>query len=368
MKKVGLIVNPIAGLGGYLAEGGSDKPEVAWKAVNMGLPMRSIERATRALTTMKKSLTEGKIVIISPKGIMGEKSVDMAGLKRYWRPTKYEPGRITTREDTIRSAEELADLGVDLLMFSGGDGTAKDVLSAVNGRIVCLGIPAGVKVFSAVFAETPEAAGEIASLYLDGLLTVTEGEVIDVDEVSYRRGVVSPKLYGYLKVPMSPEVQRSKEVRAHPEAALEGIYRYLRDVLREWDLLILGPGSTINYLAKRMGLEKSVTGVDAYSKDEVWLNPDVITMERLAEAFSKIKVVVTPVGGTGVLLGRGNLQLVPILKKIKKEDLVVVATPDKIEGLDHLVVDLDDEGLNEKFRGYIRVITGYREEVVIKVI
>ncbi len=368
MKKVGLIVNPIAGLGGYLAEGGSDRPEVVSKAVDMGIPLRSVERASKALISFKNSLSNEKVMILSPRGLMGEKSVEIAGLKNMWREISYKPKKVTTGEDTLLSAEELADKGVDLLLFSGGDGTARDILSAVNGGVVVLGIPSGVKVFSGVFAETPEAAGEIAALYVRGLLDVDEREVVDVDESSYRRGIVSPRLYGYMKVPLAPSVQRSKDFKQHPKAALEGIYRYLLEVLGDWDLLILGPGSTVKFVAEKMGLKKSITGVDAYSRGTEWLNVDVKQMEEIVSSHSKIKVIVTPIGGTGVLLGRGNVQLTPALRRIDKSDLIIVATPDKVEGVDHLIVDLDEEEVNEKFRGYARVITGYREEVVIKVI
>ncbi len=368
MKKVGLIVNPIAGLGGYLAEGGSDRPEVIAKAIDMGIPLRSVKRASKALISLKNSLSNEKIMILSPRGLMGEKSVEIASLKRLWREINYKPRRITTREDTLLSAEELANKGVDLLLFSGGDGTARDILSAVGSSVVVLGIPSGVKVFSGVFAETPEAAGEIAALYIKGLIEVSEGEVVDVDELSYKKGIVLPRLYGYMKVPLAPSVQSSKDIRQHPEVALEGIYRYLLEILGDWDLLILGPGSTIKFIAERMGLKKSITGVDAYSKNGRWLDVDINQMKRIVSSHSKVKVVITPIGGTGVLLGRGNVQLTPALRRIEKRDLIVVATPDKIERINHLIVDLDDEELNEKFRGYVRVISGYKEEVVMRVI
>ena len=362
-RKVGLIVNPIAGLGGPLGRKGTDDPRTVIEALRSGLKKRSIDRATRAL----KLLSGLDILILAPRGEMGEFSVVSAGLGSKLILLRYMPLDPSTSEDTVRAAEEMAERDVDLLLFSGGDGTAADILRAINHKLLVLGIPSGVKVFSSVFARTPEDAGRIARDYLEGRLDETVGEVLDIPEDDYRRGYFSPKIVGTLRIPRSQLVQGSKSMEAPDEIVLEGIYRYISDRLRSRSLVVLGPGRTVSFIAAKMGYDKNPSTVDVILRERHIKDVNYFEMESIVRSHSdRPLIVLTPIGGTSFLLGRGNHQLIPAVRKADwREDILVISTPSKIRGIEELVIDVDEplKGLPE----YIRVIIGYREEKIVRV-
>jgi len=362
-RKIGLIVNPIAGLGGPLGRKGTDDHETVAEALRRGLKKTSLERAARAL----KFLRDIDVIVYAPRGEMGGISVISAGLGSDFIPLEYTPSSPSTREDTLRAAEEIIRKGVDLLLFSGGDGTAADVLRVVNCKLVVLGIPSGVKVFSSVFAKTPEDAGRVARDYLEGKLDETVGEVVDIPEEDYRSGSFSPKVIGTLRIPRSHLVQGSKSLEAPDEIVLEGIYRYISNRLKARDLIVLGPGRTVSFIAAKMGYRKNPSTVDVimgwkYLKDVNYFEMESI----LGGSLIRPLVVLTPIGGTSFLLGRGNHQLVPAIRRANwREDVLVVSTPSKIRGIEELLVDVDEP--LENVPEYTRVIIGYREEKIVRV-
>ena len=306
-------------------------------------------------------------VILAPLGEMGELSISRAGLAHRFRPISYKPSYPSTREDTIKSAKEMSELGVDLLLFAGGDGTAKDLYEAVDASLVVLGIPSGVKVFSSVFAETPEDAGRVLLEFLEGSTETTYGEVIDISELDYRRGVFSPRVVGTMKIPSSPLIQRGKDLPEIDEVVLDGIFRYIKDRVSNYEIVVLGPGRTVSYIAKKMGIEKNPATVDAIVKGVVHRDVNYFQMRDILDHTpGRVLVVLSPIGGTGFLLGRGNHQLIPAVRRAKwDEDIIVISTPEKIRGLRSLIVDVD-EFLGD-IPSYIRVITGYRDEKIMRI-
>lgn len=369
MKTVGLIVNPVAGMGGKVGLKGSDGPEVLRRARELGATPEAPRRVGQALAAFSRSRIP--LEWITCPGAMGEDVCRRAGLDPLILGCAV--GRDTTWEDTERAARQLSDSEVDLLLFAGGDGTARNVCRVVDSRLVTLGIPAGVKIHSAVYAVTPRDAGEVARGFLEGgLRRVREGEVMDIDEESYRRGVVEARLYGYLRVPVEDRhVQRMKTGGVASEAqALAGMAQEIVDGMQESEVFVIGPGTTTRAVTERLGLPGTLLGVDIVCNGRL-VGRDV-SERRLLEltAGRRVRVVITVIGGQGYILGRGNQQISPtLLRQVGKQGLRVVATKEKLASLGGrpLLVDTGDEALNRELSGYLRVTTGYEDYVVYKV-
>ncbi|MBC7219512.1 MAG: ATP-NAD kinase family protein [Hadesarchaea archaeon] len=368
MKKLGIVVNPIAGMGGRVGLKGTDGPEILARARELGAEPVAPDRAVRFLCAFKNFST--KVSILSYPAEMGENEVREAGL---------EPAVIgsitsgsTTPEDTKRAAREMLAEKVDLLVFAGGDGTAADVLSAVDSKVPILGVPTGVKMHSAVFANTPEAAAEVAARFLLDGLPLREAEVMDIDEDEFRKGRLVAKLKGYALVPYEPTmVQSTKEgSTGHELADQKAIARWVVEMMERGRIYILGPGTTTRAIAEELGIyDSTLLGVDLI-EDYRLLAKDVNETMILEAIRSKpATIIVSPIGRQGFILGRGNLQLSPrLLRMVGKENLWVLSTPQKLAITPTLKVDTGDAELDDKFRGYIKVITGYRQSKMVKVV
>jgi predicted polyphosphate/ATP-dependent NAD kinase len=278
----------------------------------------------------------------------------------------------TSSADTKEVAEELKKSGIDLLVFCGGDGTARDLLDAINTSLPVLGVPTGVKMHSAVFAIDPRAASKTTLSFLWSGLPLRESEVMDVDEVAYREGRLSAKLYGYLLTPFEPSlVQDSKmaspivESEIHSQAA---IALYMIEEMKPDIIHILGPGTTTRTITDLLDEKKTLLGVDLLLNKKVFAK-DVSEMQILeAIGGRKAHIVVTPIGGQGFIFGRGNLQISPkVIRSVGIDNITVIATRNKLKGLRSLRVDTGDSELDSKLRGYRRVVTDYREEQVVPV-
>lgn len=369
MKTVGLIVNPVAGMGGKVGLKGSDGPEVLRLARELGATPESPQRVSQALAALSES--RNALQWITCPGEMGEDICRRAGLDPLILSSTQ--GRETTWEDTERAAGQLLDREVDLLLFAGGDGTARNVCRAVGSRLVALGIPAGVKIHSAVYAVTPRDAGEVARRFLEGgLRSVREGEVMDIDEESYRHGVVEARLYGYLRVPVEDRyVQRMKAGGAVSEAqALAGMAEEVVGCMQESEVFVIGPGTTTRAITERLGLPGTLLGVDVVCNRRLVARD--VSERRLLEltAGRRVRIVITVIGGQGYILGRGNQQIGPtLLRQVGRQGLLVVATKEKLASLGGrpLLVDTGDEALNRELSGYLRVTTGYEDYVIYKV-
>jgi predicted polyphosphate/ATP-dependent NAD kinase len=372
-KKLGLVVNPIAGMGGRVALKGSDGKETIRKAIELGSTPVSPKRTAEALKRLMR--IKDDIELITYPYDMGEEEAKESGLH----PTVI--GSITkgetTSSDTQEAAKELAVLNTDLLLFAGGDGTARDIYDAVGNTIPVLGIPAGVKIHSAAYAINPLMAGELTVMYLRGSNTsLHEVEVMDIDEEVLREeDRVSAKLYGYLKIPCDRKMTQSpKEASCGGErevAMMQGIAEHVVDAMEEDWLYIIGPGTTTRAIMERLGLQKTLLGVDVVERKKIVANDvNEAQLIRIMDG-KKAKVIVTPIGGQGYIFGRGNQQISPeIIRRVGPENILVIATPSKIYSLmlKPLLVDTGDEDVDRLLRGYRKVVTGYREETVCKVL
>jgi predicted polyphosphate/ATP-dependent NAD kinase len=369
LKRLGLIVNPVAGMGGRVGLKGSDGVDTLRRARELGATETSPARATETLKwliVMKK-----QIELFTYPGEMGEDEARSVG---------FEPkvlGKIkageTTSADTKAAASEIAGLSVDLLLFAGGDGTARDICEAIDGKVPALGIPSGVKIHSGVYAISPAAAGALAVKYLSGeVSSVQESEVMDIDEEAFRGNRLSARLYGYLRVPREDAyVQGSKEASpVQEEENLKAIAADLADEMTADTLYVLGPGSTVSSVAEHLGLEKTLLGVDVVQGGRMVATD--VNEDQLLEIINgkKVKIVVTVIGGQGFVFGRGNQQISPrVIRTVGKENIIIAATPAKLATIHGkpLLVDTGDPALDAELTGYTRVITDYGRRVVYRI-
>ena len=379
-KRLGLIVNPVAGIGGSVGLKGSDGVAVQARARQLGGASQAQVRAAQTLAVLTPLAAE--IDLLTCPGSMGEDVARAHGFAPI--VVGAIPAAATTAEETRQAARAMQQAGVDLLLFAGGDGTARDICSVVGLETPVLGIPAGVKIHSAVFAITPRRAGEVATAFLGGRVTrLHDAEVVDLDEEAYRAGVVSTRLYGFLRVPDEPRlVQNRKAPTPASEAAqMEAIAAEVVEAMDPGCLYILGPGTTTRAIAARLGIGKTLLGVDVVERMEVGgrtrevggrLVASDVGEAQLLETIGErqAKIVVTPIGGQGFLFGRGNQQIGPeVLRRVGRANVIVVSTPQKLYARQGqpLLVDTGDPALDAQLAGYVSVITGYRERVVYRV-
>jgi len=367
VKKLGLIVNPVAGMGGRVGLKGTDGEEVLRKAIELGAKPVAPGRAVEALKPLL-GLANGFQLITYPRE-MGEYEALEAGFKPLVIGS-LAPGR-TTAEDTKRAAAQMSEVPVDLLLFVGGDGTARDVLAGLKRSIPVLGIPSGVKMHSSVFAVNPQAAARLTASFITCGLPLTTAEVMDIDEEEFRRGRLSARLYGLLLTPYEPSlVQPTKIATPLSDEELENqleIAKYVAEEIKPGVVYILGPGSTVYALSRVLGIEKSLLGVDLV-QDGKLLAKDVNEEQILSAIEGKqARIIVTPIGGQGFILGRGNQQISPtVVRRVGKNNIIVISTRSKLHRIGKLKVDTGDPSLDEELKGYIRVVTGYREERVVE--
>lgn len=364
MSLLGLIVNPIAGIGGRFALKGSDDRGAVERAVRAGAGAVAPARARRALHVIH-ALAADTPVLAADAGMGEELAVD-AGLAVT--ALEFAPRAPTSAADTRKVAGELVDRGVDLLLFAGGDGTARDIVSTVGTRVPVLGVPSGVKMRSAVFGTTPEAAGEAAARYLarPGGFPLVEREVLDAAD-----GMES-ELFGVAHVPnVGGRLQRGKATARADDAALTALCESIAREMQPGRLYLLGPGTTTGRILWALGLEGTPLGVDAVRDGAlVAADLDESGILRLLDDRPEATVVLGVIGGQGFLLGRGNQQISSqVLERIGVENLLIVADADKVSALDPPVlhVDLGDGERESLLDGYRRVRVSPQRSVVLRV-
>ncbi|MFF2009727.1 ATP-NAD kinase family protein [Streptomyces sp. NPDC058195] len=372
MTRIGLVVNPVAGLGGRVGLGGTDGPDRARAALALGARPLAGARATTALA----GLAAGRApLVVTAAGALGAGPVAAAGLTARVVYAARD-GRDTSAADTAAAVRAVVAEGVDLLLFAGGDGTARDVLRALDGvRCPVLGVPTGVKMHSAVFAVSPRAAGEVAAAWLDrtGGVRLRDAEVMDRDDEALDRGRVASRLFGWLPVPDVPvRVQQRKtgSTAVAPEA-VGGIASEVAGRVGK-GLLVLGPGSTTRAVAAVLGADTSLTGVDVLAL-RPGHPPRVVVREAAEDALLSLGpawVALSPIGGQGFLLGRGNQQISPRALRAAggRERLLVLCTEAKLAALGGrpLLLDTGDDALDAELSGYHPVITGRRSTALYR--
>jgi predicted polyphosphate/ATP-dependent NAD kinase len=371
-KKVGLIINPIAGIGGRVGLKGSDGREIQQRALALGAVPLSGERAAQALLPLQALAAEFELLVAPGK--MGEELAHRCGFDPRVIPASSLPDRSTTAEDTRMAARSMVETGVDLILFAGGDGTARDIYAAVGSGIPVLGIPAGVKIHSAVFGITPHCAGELAAAFLQGKrLRLQEAEVLDLDEDLYRQGHIFTRLYGTLKIPYRPaKVQNQKVPTPASQAAqAQAIAADVIERIEPGMAYLLGPGTTTRALAERLGLVKTLVGVDILTRSEM-IAADVNERQILELLDHRpLGLILTPIGGQGFLLGRGNQQISPqVIRRVGRAAILVICLASKIAALQGrpMLVDTGDAEVDRLLAGYIQVVTGYHESIIYKII
>ncbi len=369
-RKIGLIVNPIAGMGGKVGLKGTDGEEILKKAIKLGSEPISQYRTKQFLKQL--SAVKNVIKILTYPGPMGENVArEMGFIPEIIGKISEEH---TSAADTKKAAELMKEKEVNLIVFVGGDGTARDVFDVVNQEIPVIGVPSGVKIYSSCFAIKPQAAARISMKFLWEELPLRKAEVLDIDEVSYReKNKLNINFYGYLLVPYEPTLlQESKLASPFTVDEHENQIAIARHVIQDMDedtYYLLGPGTTVMAISEVLNQEKTLLGVDILH-NKIIIAKDVNEQQILNQIQDKkAKIIVSPIGQQGMILGRGNQQIsAKVIKKIKKEHIIVISTRYKIGTIKSLKVDTQDPALDEELKGYVRVIIDFNELRMMKII
>ena len=355
--RIGLVVNPVAGLGGATGLKGTDGPFAVAEALRLGAVPQAGPRAARAMAILARAHPLAGIV--SGPGALGS---DWAGGLTV---AEVDIGPLTgTARDT---KAVLAAMGpVDLLVFAGGDGTARDIAACLPASTGILGIPCGVKMHSGVFAVSPELAGHLLADLVgnpDRVRWTTDAEVMDIDEVALRAGYIAPRLYAYARVPVARgRMQAAKGgPRRDSAAALAAAADEVAAAMTDGVLHIIGPGTSAGAVSQALGFAPSLLGVDALL-DGRQVAREATAAELTALAGDRpVRLILGVTGRQGFLLGRGNQQIGPdLIRRAGRSGLTILATEDKLMALEtaRLWVDTGDPGLDAELAGFVRVQTG----------
>jgi len=372
--KLGLIINPVAGVGGSVALKGSDGENTPQKAIALGAEFKANQRAHTSLAVLLPY--KNQITIYTVSGSMGEQCAKALGFDVVvvHESTENVAGT-TSAHDTTNAVNALMKNAIDVLLFAGGDGTARDICSMVSSQFPVLGIPAGCKIHSGVYAVTPKAAGRVVEMLINNeLVTLADADVMDIDESLFRQGVVKAKRYGEMQIPC--ELRYVQAVKSGgketDELVLQDIAAHIIEHMDD-EIYVMGSGSTTAFIMDELGEDNTLLGVDVLQQESVIAND--VTEPQLWEILQQAqqnsaeppKLVITLIGGQGHIFGRGNQQLSPrVIKAIGKENIIIVATKTKLSGLNNkpLIIDTGDNDLDQQLSGYFPVITGYKDQVL----
>jgi len=372
---LGLIVNPISGMGGSVGLKGTDGKDILKKAIELGAKPNALNRTKEVLKELES--IKSKLRFITCPRFMGETILKEMNFEYALidHPIfqNIEDIYSTTAESTKIAAEIMKNVDdLKLILFTGGDGTARDIVNAINKDKPCLGIPAGVKIYSSAFSLNPKLASSIIIQFLWDEIPLRESEVLDIDENEYRKGRIVSKPYGFLLTPYHPEFIQFSKV-ASPDSDLsnqERIAKRIVELLEKDVYYLIGPGTTIKAITDVLNQNKTILGVDLLINKKI-IAKDLNEKQILDYIEGKnMKIIVTLIGKQGFLFGRGNLQISPvILEKIGPENLLIVATRYKMQNISHQILKLDTRSseLDEKMRGLYKVLVDYDEIKICKV-
>ena len=364
--KMGFLVNPIAGMGGRVGLKGTDGVEE--NALTLGAKPVAPTRAVDFLGRLKELQLTATIDLLTCPGVMGGGEVESAGLRAETLPMVLKP--TTTAEDTKLATKLMVMSRVDLIVFVGGDGTARDIFDALQGAnsVPVLGVPSGVKMYSGIFAASPAEAADVVQAFIEKSAQMMDFEIMDADEGAIRADRFSVRLHGFLRGPFVPmRLLGSKQVSPETLDEHENQMAVARFVVEEMDpkaTYILGPGTTVKCVADLLRADKTLLGVDIYRNKKVMKDVNEEKILREIKDWKNTWIVLSPIGRQGMLLGRGNQQISPeIIRRVGKERMLVAATRSKIQGIEGgvLRVDTGDPKVDESLKGYIRVAIDYRE-------
>ncbi len=380
MVRLGLLANPDAGLGGRLGLKGSDGQ--AELARSMGAEDRSGPRLTTMLEHFSELHRAGfdDIEWLTSEGRMGTD----------WLPEEAKIGSVntvhsssgaTSASDTAETVTALLEVGIDLLVYAGGDGTTRDIVTALESaeqpRTPVIGVPTGVKMHSGCFAASPKAAAEVLSAWLNDDLLLANTEVLDLDEERYRKGEWVVQLYAEVMTPASPRWMQGSKQRIEAtgeEDTTEGLADHIGELLVSDDRLIIwGSGGTLRTIAEINGFEPTNLGIDATrGTNQVGTDLDEAgLLELLSSHQGPVTLLLSPMGGQGFLIGRGNLQLSPeVLCAVGIDNVLGVVTPAKLLTVRRLRIETGDVNLDAEFaaKRYMKVLQGYRTTRVLPVV
>lgn len=367
---LGFIINPVAGMGGSVGLKGTDGEGIVREAMHRGASPVAGERAAKAIARLTASLPQVNVLTVA--GAMGERVACEAGIQ----PIVLERSHTgsSTSVDTRLAAASMAAQGVDLILFAGGDGTARDILGASGHQVPILGVPAGVKMHSAVFGTTPANAGHLAALFLDRSprALLRDAEVMDLDEDAIRAGTVSAQLYGLARSPFERRLAQNAKSGSVPgeNEALDAVARRVAEGMRDGRIYILGPGTTTRRVADALGISSTLLGVDAV-RDRKAIGLDLSEQELLRIIGRRpAEIIVSVLGGQGSLFGRGNQQIsANVIRKVGRERITVISTVEKLINLPDgaLQVDTGDPEIDALLTGHLPVATGPRRTALVKV-
>lgn len=364
--RIGLVVNPFAGLGGAVGLKGTDGPGTVTEALRRGAQAKAGARARLALNRLADRVPGAEITLAA--GSLGADWARGLDLDKVIVPG---PDLTGTARDTKAAVRAMGAL--DVIVFAGGDGTARDVASVAEGAAL-LGIPCGVKMHSGVFAVSPQSAGAMMAdlLASPDRITWADAEVMDIDEDALRRGILAPRLYGYARVPTSRTLMQAAKggPRQDAASALSSAARHIVDGMEDGTLYIIGPGTSAGSVMRAAGHSATPLGVDALlNRKRVAQDADDATLCDLAEDRD-VRVVLGVTGQQGFLLGRGNQQIGPeLIAKAGRDGLIILATENKLTSLAHprLLVDTGDPDLDAELTGFVRVATGANREMMMRI-
>ncbi|TFG25107.1 MAG: ATP-NAD kinase [Promethearchaeota archaeon] len=371
---LGLIINPISGMGGSVGLKGTDGRDILEKAINLGATPNALNRTIELLNELKS--VKSKLKFITCPKFMGElilKKMDF-DCEIIEAPIFNDITEIydSTAEHTTIAAEIMKSIkDLKLILFVGGDGTARDIVSAIGKEKPSLGIPAGVKVYSSVFSINPRMASSIIIQFLWDEIPLKESEVLDIDEEEYRKGKLVSKLYGYLLTPYNPDYLQYSKIGS-PNSDLNNQERIAKRIVESLEkdvYYLIGPGTTTKAITDRLNQKKTVLGIDLLLNNKI-IAQDLNEQQILTHIKDKkTKIIVSLIGRQGFLFGRGNLQFSPIiLKKIGPQNIIILSTKYKLQNIHNQILRLDTRSaeLDEKMRGFYKVLVDYDEIKICK--